>query len=282
MIRRLFLGLLALLPLLAAGLWINWALSTPSHDRPWQPLYSRLPQVEIMPDRYVFRDIRNWSYAENGAGTPNWIDATLVPSELTNVWFIVEPFGENEAVAHTMLAFEFADGAAYVASVEARREIDESYGGLKAGILPMHEYMFVWTTERDMYANSTYMARDDLHLYRLELPEGGEQAVLQAMVQETAELMAEPRWYNTFFSNCTNVLARAMNRHVEGAVPWDLSWHLPGYSVDFLVDQGFVDDRGDLEVLKATSLITPFVPTAYAEVEPKEFSKALRQVMANR
>lgn len=274
--RSIILWPITLILLAAAGLWLNWQWHTPSHDRDWQPLYATLPGVERQGDAYHVTGVRNWSYGNDGSTAPGWIDVTLDPAELVNVYFIVEPFGSMEAVAHTMLAFEFADGAGYVASVEARREVGEAYGGLKAGILPMHEYMFIWATERDMYANSTFYPGDALHLYRLNIPDSAKRAVLTAMLDETAALKAEPRFYNTFLSNCTNVLARAVNRVSPGSVPWDTSWYLPGYAAGFLHEQGMIKAADGFEALQQQSLITPFVEELYGIEDPGDFAVALR------
>ncbi|MEM7718707.1 MAG: hypothetical protein AAF222_05845, partial [Pseudomonadota bacterium] len=109
------LWLVGLVGLGLGALWFNWQLSTASHARDWQPLYARLPTVEVSAGRYALENVRNWSYSADGDATPDWIAAELDPAALVRVWFIEEPFGDVRAVAHTMLAFEFADGSAYVA-----------------------------------------------------------------------------------------------------------------------------------------------------------------------
>lgn len=275
--KRALLSIVVLILSAAAGFWINWQIAAPSHVRNWQLLYASLPKVSEDSGRYTVSNIRDWTYAADGPPTPSWTEATLDPAELERVWFIVEPFGEIKAIAHTMLSFEFADGSAYVASVEARREVGEGYGGLKAGILPMHEYMFIWATERDMFANSTFYTGDDLYMYPLELSPEAARAVLVAMLEETDDLSRRPRWYNTFLSNCTNVLAHAVNDRTAGAVPWDPSWYLPGYAAEFLHQQGYIAPDSDFASLEARSHITPHVLSVYGDGAPSGFSRRLRQ-----
>lgn len=280
---KAMLKLFALVVLAAAlGLWMFWQTKSPSHDRDWQALYERLPSVSQAGGAYRLRDVRNWRYAPDGTPEAAWVDVTLDPDDLVTVSLVVEPFGNIRAVAHTMLAFEFGDGSAYVASVEARREVGEDYGGLKAGIVPMHEYMFVWATERDMYANSTYFTGDDLYFFPLSIPDESMKSVLIAMLEETAALEAKPRWYNTFLSNCTNVLARAINRKTPGAVPWNKAWYLPGYAAEFLFDQGLITSEGSFAELRERSYITPLVPGVYVNKTPAAFSRALRVRMRGR
>lgn len=274
---KFLLTLIVLGMLVTAGLWFNWHMRTPTHTRNWQPIYGTLPNVVQEGDSYRITNVRNWSFGSDKiTTTPDWLDVTLDPAELTDVYFLVKPFGTSDAVAHTMLAFQFADGASYVASVEARRTVGQAYGGLKAGLLPMHEYMFVWATERDMYAFSTFFTDHTLFLYKLDLSDAAKRAVLVAMLEETAALADEPRFYNTFFSNCTNVLARAVNKVSPNALPWHISWHLPGLSPKFLHDRGVITAPSSFENLQQSAHITPIVADLYDIEDPIEFAAALR------
>ncbi len=272
---------LLLLPALAvAALALNWALARPSHDRAWRAEYARLPEVERLSDRVRLRNVRNWDYAPDG--TPrarDWIDVEIDPAKLTGTYFLMEPFGSVDAIAHTMLAFAFEDGSAYVASIEARREEDESYDAVKAAVLPVFEYMFVWTTERDMYGNSEFVAGDALYMYELNLPPDQQRAVLDAMLAGTADLAARPRFYNTLFSNCTNVLARTINDVNKGAVPFHMAWYLPGYADEFLFERGFLKRAGGFARTRDAAHISPLVRAAYGESDPVAFSRALRDAL---
>lgn len=281
--KRALLLLLALIVLVPAGLWINWQLHNPSHDRDWRPDHSHLARVSQQDGLYTLTNIRNWDYAEDGTPTrEEWIARDIDPDTLTQAYFLVEPFGEVEAIAHTMLAFAFEDGSAYIASIEARREVGEVYSAPKAAVLPIFEYMFVWTTERDMYGNSEFMADDRLYLYALTIPLDHQKAVLRAMLDETAEVQAEPRWYNTLFSNCTNVLARTINKIDPEAVPVDKAWILPGFSDEFLYENRFIaTDRSFAEV-EADALISPLIRELYGIADPVAFSRTLRERLSER
>ncbi|MGP6089979.1 lipoprotein N-acyltransferase Lnb domain-containing protein [Antarctobacter jejuensis] len=269
---------LLLLPLIViAGLVLNWVLTPASHDRDWRADYSRLPSVSEQDGLYRVANTRNWDYAEDGAVTrQEWIEAEIDPDTLTQAYFLVEPFGSVDAIAHTMLVFTFADGAAYVASIEARREVGEAYSAAKAAVLPIFEYMFVWTTERDMYGNSEFMAGDALYRYALDIPLEQQKAVLKAMLDETAEVEAQPRWYHTLFSNCTNVLARTVNKIAPDAVPLNKAWFLTGYADEFLYEQGFISNARSFEDTHAAAHISAVIRELYDIKEPKAFSSALK------
>lgn len=268
----------ALAPLvLVGGLTLNWQLSSPLHTRAWRADYSRLPEVTEADGSYRVANIRNWDYATDGSVTrQEWISAKIDPEALVETGFLVEPFGGHDAIAHTMLSFGFADGATYVASIEARREVGEEYSAVKAAVLPIFEYLFVWTTERDMYLNSEFMAGDQLYLYPLAIPLEQQKAVLRAMLAETAEVQAHPRWYNTLFSNCTNVLARTVNKIAPDAVPFDKAWVLTGYADEFLYGQGVFGTAASFEDLQARAHVSPLIRELYGITDPAAFSRAIR------
>ncbi|WP_300533700.1 DUF4105 domain-containing protein [uncultured Mameliella sp.] len=269
---------LLLLPVIVGvGLVANWHLTAPSHDRDWRADYSRLPGVERVDNRFRIENIRDWDYAEDGSVTrQDWITREIDPATLSQAYFLVEPFGSIEAIAHTMLVFAFEDGSAYVASIEARREVGEAYSAPKAAVLPIFEYIFVWTTERDMYGNSEFMAGDELFLYPLDIPLAQQQAVLRAVIAETAEIQQEPRWYNTLFSNCTNVLARTVNKIAQDAVPFDKAWYLTGYADEFLYSEGFIAQGESFDAVRDGALISPLIREVYDIADPVTFSRAFR------
>ncbi len=272
---------LLLLPLIViGGLVLNWHLARPSHERDWRADYSRLPSVTEQDGLYRVANTRNWDYAEDGSVTrEEWIEAEIDPDTLAQTYFLVEPFSGAQAIAHTMLVFTFTDGSAYVASIEARREVGEAYTAAKAAVLPIFEYMFVWTTERDMYGNSEFMAGDALYRYALDIPLAQQKSVLKAMLAETAEIEAQPRWYNTLFSNCTNVLARTVNKIAADAVPLNKAWFLTGYADEFLYEQGFISNARSFEDTHAAAHISGVIRELYDIAEPRAFSQALEARM---
>ncbi|WP_425101647.1 DUF4105 domain-containing protein [Tropicibacter sp. S64] len=279
--KRAFLILLALPCLAVLGLLANWQLHTPSHDRVWRADFSRLPEVTEQGDRYAIANVRNWDYARDGSvNAEEWITAEIDPSKLVQAWFMVEPFDVNPAIAHTMMAFTFEDGGGYVASVEARREEGEVYDAPKAAILPVFEYMVVWATERDMYFNSAFWAGDQLYRYPLTIPLDQQKAVLRGIIAKTAEVQAEPQWYNTLFANCTNVLARVVNDLRPGSVPVDKAWVLTGYSDDFLYDEKMIPTNASFAEVEKRAHVTPDI-VALGDVQGAlAFSRALKARLA--
>ncbi|SIO23484.1 protein of unknown function [Rhodovulum sp. ES.010] len=279
--RRALIALFTLLLGAGAVLTAAWGLAAPSHDRAWPPVYERVATVAHTPHGVRLGNVRNWSYAPDGTpAARDWITARLDEDDLVRVWFLMEPFSDNPAIAHTMLAFEFAGGAAYVASVEARRETGESYSALRGALWPAYEYLWVWSTERDAYANSTWYTEDQLYLYPLDLPPEDARAVLRRVLADTARVEDKPRWYNTLLANCTNVLARAVNAGGgPRGLPWDISWVLPGYADSFLAREGYIAAPEGFAAAERAAHITPLIPAAYEQSDPAAFSRRLRALM---
>jgi len=266
------IGLTALVVVILAALWV---IRQPSHDRTWAADHSRLPKATPT----SVTDVRDWTYAQDGAVTEErWITVDIDPTTLTRVWFVVEPFTTYDAVAHTMLSFEFSDGTALVASVEARREEGEVYQPIRAALLPTFEYLVVWATERDMYANTVYWADGTLLMYPLDLTDEQAQAVLAGMLDLTADVAKSPRWYNTFFSNCTNVLARTVNRLRPGTLPRAIAWYLPGYSASYLHRLGYIAGEGSFAEAQARAEATE-AAKASLDGPAEEFPTRLRAAL---
>ena len=263
---------------IGVGLLSMWFILEPSHQRAWRADHSRLPLVTVTEaTTYKIENVRNWTYGtDEFATTTEWLAAELLPAELVQVWLIMEPFGNNPAIAHTMLSFEFQDGSAYVVSMEARREEGEIYRPLRAALIPTYEYMFVWSTERDMLGNSQYFTGDELFLYPLSLTDEEGQLLLETFLKETISLQQQPRWYHTVFANCTNVLVRAINTRWPGTIPLDLSWFLPGYADSFLHREGWLAVDADFVTAERAAHISPYIDELYSLTDPVAFSVALR------
>lgn len=270
--------LISLILLVGVGYLVaSWHLLMPSHERDWAGGYRELPLVRETENGYRIEKLRNWSYDENGVTTQEqWIDIDIDPDTLERVWFVVEPFSNFEGVAHTMLSFEFADGDAYVYSVEARREVGESYQPFIAAVYPSFEYLGVWATERDMFVNSYFVADDDIYMYPLELATSSRRALLESVLAASQRLEAEPRWYNTLMANCTNVLARGVNQNNPGSLPLHYSWYLPGYAEEYLYGLGYISNEVSFEERKTAAYATERIIAAIDAPTPRDFSLSIR------
>lgn len=226
---------------IGAFLIYTYAFKKPSNSRNWESGFEKMPSAVFNEDETVtIKDIRDWTYDENGPITYDYISKTYDPSKIKNVYFLMEPFSKWKAIAHTFMEFEFEDGDKILVSVEARREVGEDFNAFY-GLFNNYELINVWGTERDLVGRRLIVEKSDTYKYKVVLSDQYAKNIFIELAKETARLKDTPEFYNTFSDNCTNRLAKAANAIKPGVVPYDLSWVLPGNSVKFLYKIGFIE-----------------------------------------
>jgi hypothetical protein len=221
-------------------------------------------------------NIRNFKFDEEGPIYKGYENRTYDLNELNRVWFFVEPFSKWDGVAHTMFSFDFDDGQTVTISVEARKEKNEKYSAL-SGIFNKYELIYIWGNEYDLLARRTKTAGYDIYMFPLKTSKEFAQKLLLDLANTTHKLETVPKFYNTFFSNCTNTLANAANNVVPGTIPWNWARILPGYSEEFLYKHKFIDASGTLSEIKEKYSIKEIVNRLEEDIN---FSKNLREELA--
>lgn len=228
---------------------------TPSHDRDWILVQSRLPGVEHDGDRVTITNVRNFRWRSVDDFHAAWETRTYDLSRLERVWFGLSPFARKwRGPAHAFLSFEFADSQFVSISVEARREVGEEYG-VVAGLMNRFELIHVIGDERDVIGLRTHVWGDPVHLYPVATPPDKVREVFLAMLAGAAEIRERPQFYNTFSDNCTSVLLRAANQAREAPIPFGIDVVLPGYSDRRLHRLGLLDTELSLDDARAAFLI---------------------------
>lgn len=271
------IGLAALALIAVSFLGFSYLQKEPRADRSWIPEQARTARA-VIDDTITLTNVRDWTYDENGPLSQTWTERTVDPDSIVQVWFLLEPFSDLEAIGHTFLSFEFADGTVLSFSVEALREQGEEYSALR-GQFREYELSYQWGTERDFVTRRLIYLDHPLRLYPLTLtPEEGA-LLFKALAKETNVLADHPRFYNTLSANCTNVLATLINAHFPGALPYDLSWNLTGLSDEYLMREGLITQTGTVEETKARYDLTP-LRAAIKEASLEEtFSRDLRSLV---
>jgi hypothetical protein len=105
------------------------ALRRPSNSREWIADHARIPTSELQGERVHIEGIRDFRYVTAGSVHQDYYDATFTLSKIASLWFVLSIFHEENfrGPAHSMLSFGFADGSYVAISVEARKEVGESY-----------------------------------------------------------------------------------------------------------------------------------------------------------
>lgn len=218
----LVIGAVALLTLVVQ-------LRAPSQEGDWLTVHSVLPRAEIDGDRLTVRNLRNFTYGDDGeVREARYEDRSFDLSGLNSLWYGLShfaPFG----LAHSFLSFGFADGGYLALSVEARLEKHQTYSPL-LGLMRAYQLIYVAADERDVIGVRSHIRKEEVLLYRIDVPPAGAKELLLTMLATMNDLHDRPRFYNTLLDNCTtNIL-----RHAKRLTSWDLYTDyrvvLPGYS----------------------------------------------------
>lgn len=262
--RKLILIAFTLVLLLS----LHVSLKQPQNNRSWDPEFA--VQTEIDED-FTFQHIRDWRYSQKEITLHDYTNKTYDPEKITNVWFLVEPFGAWDGVAHTYFTFDFSDNDPLSFSIEARREIGETYSGFR-GLFREYELIYLWGTEDDLLVRRAVYLGNDVYMYPLQIPEDWKKNLFTTLVDETNNINNNPRFYNTLTSNCTNTLANIVNEIRPNTVPWHYSRLLTGYSDEYLAKLGYIP--GNKENYK----VDEFVEDNY---HSPTFSEDLRNAILN-
>ncbi len=252
----------------------------PSHHRLWRADLSVLPYAEISSDRVVLNNIRDCEYRTEDDYDVHYFDREIMLDTVQSVDFIVVPFKNTPALAHTMISFGLSTGEHFVFSVEARLEKNENYSAFASS---NKEYELIWLvgTERDLIRLRTNVRKVDVYLYPTNAtPEQSQKAFLAA-VARVNEIARTPEHYDLLTNNCTTNIVDLVNSLRPGAIPNDIRVVLPGHSDRMAYDLGLLavprDQAGNpmlsFEQVRAASRINL---KSILHSDSSQFSDAIR------
>ena len=130
-------------------LWLLWYGSLkPSNDKVWQKDVEVLSYATQNDNLITVHNIRNFKYTTEESYESSYYDEVYDLDKLSGIDFIATHWmGPN--VAHTFLSFSFSDDKHLAISIEARKEIGESYSMIR-GFFKENELYYVVADERDL------------------------------------------------------------------------------------------------------------------------------------
>lgn len=242
--KRACTYLLILFLVAGVGLALYLGTKTPLNEREWDTLFSKLNTTTTKTDgSIVIHNLRNFTFGSSAIVTKEWNDTVVNPENIEQVYFFLDHFSSIREVGHTFVSFHLKDGSTVAFSIEARREATETYSFVN-GFLNEYELQYLWGTERDLVTQRTVYKNEQLYRFPLVLSQEQAQALFKGFATETNELATTPRFYHTLTANCTNMLAKIVNKYYPGTLPYDISWNLTGLSDYYLERQGFIELNG--------------------------------------
>jgi hypothetical protein len=260
---RLAVSCIALILLLGSAATM---LSPPQHDRNWYPYLARTTHVELTAQTFAISPVSDWSYEGDAPTAETYAEASYDINQLRNVWFMLEPQPGSQLAAHTLLLFEFEGERLLGLTIEARREVNEDYSAWR-GIFNAFELAYVWASARDLLTRRAVMLGHEVFVYPVAITDEQKRSLLTRLLERTADLEAQPRYYNTISSNCTNELAKA------AGFQWAPAYIFTGGSDEYLFRRGIIPGSS-FEQAHARSDVTGFV-RALNQAPPEAFDREL-------
>lgn len=222
--------------------------SVPERVGPFGSGNEELAHATVNGDIVTLHNCRDSTYSNNERLPAHWRDLELDVGELTNLWVYFVNFSKIQAVAHSELCFEFADGTCLIASFEARMLKGQRYG-IITGMGKNFEMTLRWITERDALTrrltNEENMSRT--YMFEADITHGRVVDLFRALIERTNELYAEPEWYNTVSNTCTTSIMDIVHDIIPGQVKRTPRVLLPGMLPKFWAKQGVLKFDGDFD-----------------------------------
>lgn len=245
---------------------------TPSHHRDWIDEQRLLPYAEFHDGSVTIHNVRNARFFSYRDCLVEYEDRIYDLRKVESVDFLIVPFADNRAIAHTMLSFGFEDGQYLGVSVEVRLEKGEAYNAA-IGLMGQFELMYVLADERDLLPVRPKYRGVDVYLYRTTATPAQSRALLIDILKRVNEIYHTPEFYDTLRNNCTTNIVRHINALAPGKVPYDYRVLLPGFADSLAYELGLIDRSLPLEELRRRARITDLI-LAY-EDDP-HFSQRIR------
>jgi len=244
----------------------------PSNHRKWRPDLAVLPFAKVEGDQIKLYNLRDCQYRTEDDYDLKHLDSRFDLKDLQTVDFVVVPFKDAPALAHTMLSFGLSTGDQIVVSVEARLEKGEKYTPV-AGALKQYELIYILGTERDLIRLRTDVRKVDVFMYRAKANATEVQTLFLDIVKRINTLAKYPEFYDSLTNNCTTNLVRHVNSLRPGTIPADLRILFPGYSDQLIGQLGLIEGDAEATAMRARAAV---LPTDGGRLEAREYSQKIR------
>ncbi len=212
----------------------------PSNTRNWATDHAKTPEIVGADSLVRIANVRAFRYRTETDFDPVYETRTYNLNQVESVWLVLTPFSRAwRGPAHSFVTFGFRDSTYLAISIEARREVKESYGLLK-GLGRNFELIYVIGEETDLIGKRAF-GDFDVYLYPIKAPADRIRAVLVDMLARAESLNSRPEFYNTANNNCTSNLVRHVNAVSPRRIPAGIKLLVPGYADDVAQSLGLID-----------------------------------------
>jgi hypothetical protein len=271
--RRLPKRTLGVLLVLGVAGSVAWSAIEPGNDRAWIAEQSRLPTATFDGSIVAIENVRNFDWSGDGEPVRRWDRRTYDLDAIESVWFVLTPFATDwRGPAHAFLSFGFADSQYIAISVEARREVGETYSILK-GLLKRFEITYVIGDERDLIGVRTERQLDEVYVYPIRAQPEAVRRLFTDMLERANELAARPEFYGSLRNNCTTAILSHVNGIGDVRIPYGWRVLVPGYSDELAHELGLIDTTLPLDAARTRFRVND---RAREHIDGDDFSTRIR------
>ncbi|MCD6191786.1 MAG: DUF4105 domain-containing protein [Sulfurimonas sp.] len=247
--------------LVLLGVWLFWYESIkPSNDKIWQKDVAVLSYATQDDTLITVHNIRNFKYTTEDKYEISYYDETFDINKLDNIDFIASYWmGPN--IAHTFLSFSFSDNKHLAISIEARKEVGESYSMIR-GFFKDSELYYVVADERDLIGLRTNIRKnppEHVYMYQIDAELEDKQKVFLNYIKKINELKNSPEFYNTFLTNCTtSIWKNSLVNYSNMTLNWEIL--VSGHTAKYLYGNSLLKtDALSFKELQKKAYINPLV-----------------------
>jgi Domain of unknown function (DUF4105) len=192
-----------LAPLLCCACVLGWWLSLrPSNQGRWQADVSRTASATVSGNQVTIHNFRDCDYRAELDYTCDWETRTVSLDRIQGVDLFMDYWG-SPWIAHTILSFSLGGGEHIAFSIEARKQLGQSFSSIR-GFFRQYTLISVVSSERDVVRLRTnYRHGEDLYLFHTKATPAFARALFMDYIVFTNRLHEHPQWYNALTRNCT-------------------------------------------------------------------------------
>jgi len=258
-------------------IWFFWYGNIQaSNDKIWQKDVAVLSYATEEKNLITVHNIRNFKYITEEKYKTSYYNETFDINKLDGIDFIATYWmGPN--IAHTFLSFSFSDNKHLAISIEARKEVGESYSMIR-GFFKDSELYYVVADERDLIGLRTNIRKnppEHVYMYQINAKLEDMKKVFLNYIKKINELKNTPEFYNTLTTNCTTTI---WNNSLINYVDMKFNWQIlvSGYTANYLYDNGLLKSYGlSFKELQEKAYINPLVEDKAIDVS---YSSKIRQI----
>lgn len=224
-----------------------WQTLDPPAEGDWEPAVARQVTGTIDGDTLSLENVRAFRWHAHDNVDEVWVNRTYDLSELETVDLFLSYWGDPK-MAHFMLSFGFGKDVYLAWSVEVRREKGDVYSPV-GDFFKEHALVIVAAEEYDVVGMRSNLWDNDVHIFRLRGSDDVMRGLLEGYVRDANSLAAEPRWYNSIFTNCTTVVFKTMMA-LGIKIPFDWRIVVNGYLPELMHDRGAVNTSYSADELR--------------------------------